>query len=101
MVLGDENSEFLSFILSSILSSLDFKSERVVIWYVSLKFEKMFKRIFFEFRVDEDFFFVFKKRRIREIVVNLMEEMKIFCEVKGESIGFVFGECCLFIKKVG
>lgn len=101
MVLGNGDSECLLLILLSILSLLNFKSVCVVILYVLLKFEKNFKRILFEFRVDEDFFFVFKKWKICESVVNLMKYMKIFCEVKGELIGFVFGECCLFIKKVG
>ena len=59
------------------------------------------KRTLASLKVHEKVFVPFKKRKLRETAVELMDGMHALCEDQGESISTVLGESCLLTGKVG
>ena len=54
-----------------------------------------------ELKANEDLSPAFKKKKIRETAVNVMNEMTKVCEENGESLSTVLGECCSLTGKAG
>lgn len=67
---------------------------------VSPKSEKR-PRTLNELKADEDLSPAFKKKKIQETAVNVMNEMTRVCEKNGESLSTVLGECCSLSGKAG
>ncbi|KAL9977548.1 hypothetical protein ACROYT_G014965 [Oculina patagonica] len=59
------------------------------------------KRTLASLIVDEELSVPFKKRKIQQTATKLLDEVRVFCKEKGESISTVLEENCLLSGKVG